>query len=70
LRIQQTDVCVDQALEFDVPDGQFIRPAFRATALPEQLDGLAPGEPGGGPSVAEYHGTAAPAATVSRHDES
>lgn len=42
LRIQLTNIGVDQALEFDVPDGQFIRLAFRSTALPEQLDGLAP----------------------------
>ncbi len=44
LRIQQTDSGIVQALEIDGPDGQFIRLAFRATALPEQLDGLAPGE--------------------------
>jgi hypothetical protein len=44
LRIQQTDIGLVQALEIDGSDGQFIRLAFRATALPEQLDGLAPGE--------------------------
>ncbi len=44
LRIQQTDIELVQALEIDGSDGQFIRLAFRATALPEQLDGLAPGE--------------------------
>ena len=44
MRIQLTDVGAAQALELDVPDGQFIRLAFRATAMPEQLDGLAPGE--------------------------
>ena len=44
LRIQQTDIGAVQALEIDTLDGQFIRLAFRATALPEQLDGLAPGE--------------------------
>ena len=44
LRIQETDIGAVQALEIDGPDGQFIRLAFRATALPEQLDGLAPGE--------------------------
>jgi hypothetical protein len=43
LRIQQTEIGAEQALELDVPDG-FIRLAFRATALPDQLDGLAPGE--------------------------
>ena len=44
LRIQQINVGAVQALEIDTLDGQFIRLAFRATALPEQLDGLAPGE--------------------------
>ena len=44
LRIQQTDIGAVQALEIETLDGQFIRLAFRATALPEQLDGLAPGE--------------------------
>jgi hypothetical protein len=44
LRIQQTDIGAVQALEIDTLDGQFIRLAFRATALPEQLDGLAPDE--------------------------
>ncbi len=44
LRVQQTDIGAVQALEIDTLDGQFIRLAFRATALPEQLDGLAPGE--------------------------
>jgi hypothetical protein len=32
------------ALEVDTAEGAFIRLAFRATALPEQLDGIAPGE--------------------------
>ena len=44
VRIQETDIGLVQALEIDGLDGQFIRLAFRATALPEQLDGLAPGE--------------------------
>jgi hypothetical protein len=44
LRIQETDIGLVQALEIDGPEGQFIRLAFRATAMPEQLDGLAPGE--------------------------
>jgi hypothetical protein len=44
LRIQLTPAGVVQALEIDGPGEQFIRLAFRATALPEQLDGLAPGE--------------------------
>ena len=45
LRIQLTDIGLVQALEIDGSDGQLIRLAFRATAMPEQLDGLAPGEP-------------------------
>ena len=44
LRIQQTETGAVQALEIETLDGRFIRLAFRATALPEQLDGLAPGE--------------------------
>lgn len=44
LRVQQTNIGAVQALEIDTLDGQFIRCAFRAAALPEQLDGLAPGE--------------------------
>jgi hypothetical protein len=44
LRIQQTDVGAVQALEIETLEGQFIRLAFRATVLTEQLDGLAPDE--------------------------
>jgi hypothetical protein len=44
LRIQLTECGAVQAIEIDGAHGQFIRLAFRATALPEQLDGLAPGE--------------------------
>jgi hypothetical protein len=44
LRIQQTDAGAVQALEIETLEGQFVRLAFRAVALPEQLDGLAPGE--------------------------
>ena len=44
LRIQRTDAGADQALEIETLEGQFIRLAFRSSALPEQLDGLAPGE--------------------------
>ena len=44
LRIQQTEIGLVRALEIETLEGQFIRLAFRATALPEQLDGLAPGE--------------------------
>jgi hypothetical protein len=40
----QTDDGAERALEVETADGGFIRLAFRATALPEQLDGVAPGE--------------------------
>lgn len=43
LRVQ-TDDGAQRALEIETADGGFIRLAFRATALPEQLDGIAPGE--------------------------
>jgi hypothetical protein len=44
IRVQQTVEGAEAALEIDTAAGAFIRLAFRATALPEQLDGLAPKE--------------------------
>jgi hypothetical protein len=44
VRVQQTDDGAERALEVDSADGAVVRLAFRATALPEQLDGVAPGE--------------------------
>jgi hypothetical protein len=44
VRVQEADDGAERALEVDTADGAFIRIAFRATALPEQLDGMAPGE--------------------------
>jgi hypothetical protein len=44
LRVQEADDGAEWALEVDTAYGAFIRMAFRATALPEQLDGIAPGE--------------------------
>jgi hypothetical protein len=38
----QTDDGTERALEVETADGGFTRLAFRATALPEQLDGVAP----------------------------
>jgi hypothetical protein len=61
LRIQQTDVGLIQALEIETADGEFARLAFRATAKPEQLDGVAPGELIGVPLSANGGATAAPA---------
>jgi hypothetical protein len=43
LRVQRDDGA-ERALEVETADGGFIRLAFRAAALPEQLDGVAPGE--------------------------
>ena len=40
----QTDDGAARALEVEMAHRGFIRLAFRATALPEQLDGVAPGE--------------------------
>jgi hypothetical protein len=43
LRVQATDEGAECALEVEA-GGAFIRLGFRATARPDQLDGLAPGE--------------------------
>jgi hypothetical protein len=43
LRVQ-SDNGAERALEVETADGGFIRVAFRTTVLPEQLDGVAPGE--------------------------
>ena len=44
VRVQESTDGAECALEVDTAEGAFIRLAFRATALPEQLDGIAPGE--------------------------
>lgn len=44
LRVQRRRDGAERALEVETVDGAFVRVAFRATALPEQLDGIAPGE--------------------------
>jgi hypothetical protein len=44
VRVQEADNGAEWALEVDTAEGAFMRIAFRATALPEQLDGIAPGE--------------------------
>ena len=44
VRVQRTDEGAEAALEVDTAAGAFIRLAFRATALPDQLDGVAPAE--------------------------
>jgi hypothetical protein len=44
VRVQQTDEGAEAALEVETAAGGFIRLAFRRTVMPEQLDGVAPGE--------------------------
>jgi hypothetical protein len=44
VRLQKTADGAEMALEVETASGAFIRVAFRATAMPEQLDGIAPGE--------------------------
>lgn len=44
IRVQETNDGAEAALEVETADGAFIRLAFRAAALPEQLDGVAPAE--------------------------
>jgi hypothetical protein len=44
MRVQQMSNGAECAVEVDTADAGFIRLAFRAAALPEQLDGVAPGE--------------------------
>ena len=44
VRVQEITNGAQSALEVDSADGALIRLAFRATALPEQLDGMAPDE--------------------------
>lgn len=47
--VQHTDEGADWALEVETADGAFVRLAFRATTMPDQLDGLVPGELKTGP---------------------
>jgi hypothetical protein len=42
IRVQRTDGGAEWALEIETANDAFIRLAFRATALPEQVDGLVP----------------------------
>ena len=70
LRIQQTDIGLSRRSRSMRSSDQVIRLAFRATALPEQLDGLAPGELTADPIPAECNTMAAPATHPSVRDES
>ena len=69
VRIQLTDMGLVQALEIDGSDGHLIRLAFRAMAMPEQLDGLAPGELTADRIPAACNATAAPATHSRMRDE-
>jgi hypothetical protein len=44
IRIQTTVEGAETALEVETASGTFMRVAFRATVMPEQLDGIAPAE--------------------------
>ena len=44
LGVDRTDDGAERALEIDTADAEFVRVTFRATALPEELDGIAPAE--------------------------
>jgi hypothetical protein len=44
IRVQLTEEGAERALEIETVDGALVRLAFRATALPQHLDGIAPGE--------------------------
>ena len=44
LGVDRSDDGAERALEIDAADATFVRIAFRATALPEELDGIAPAE--------------------------
>jgi hypothetical protein len=67
LRIQQTDLGRVHALEIETANGQFLRLAFRATPLPELLDGLAPGELSADASLSACSGDAARSRNGSDH---
>jgi hypothetical protein len=44
IRVQLNGEDAERALEVETVDGAFVRLAFRATALPQDLDGFAPEE--------------------------
>jgi hypothetical protein len=44
VRVQRTERGAECALEIETADDGFLRMAFRATALPEEVDGAAPAE--------------------------
>jgi hypothetical protein len=44
IRVEQMETGAERALEIATADDTLVRLAFRATALPQELDGVAPGE--------------------------
>jgi hypothetical protein len=44
LGVDRRDDGAERALEIDAAEGEFVRVVFRATALPEEVDGIAPAE--------------------------
>ena len=44
LGVDRREDGAERGLEIDAAGGEFVRLAFRATALPEELDGMAPAE--------------------------
>ena len=44
LGVDRRDDGAERALEIDSAEGEFVRIVFRATALPEEVDGIAPAE--------------------------
>lgn len=44
LGVDRRDDGAERALEIDAAEGEFVRIVFRATALPEEVDGIAPAE--------------------------
>lgn len=44
LGVDRRDDGAERALEIDAAEGEFVRMVFRATALPEEVDGIAPAE--------------------------
>ena len=44
LGVDRREDGAERALEIDAAEAEFVRIAFRATALPEELDGIAPAE--------------------------
>jgi len=68
VRIERNDRGAESALEIETAAGGLFRLAFRATALPEEVDGLAPGEVSPGRSLATAESGCDRATGESRRD--